>query len=117
MDDFFLTLRTIPLNSSTILAVAIDKDPPLLKPFDGLTDQYGVERIKNETSHLSAYEGVKGLGLMKQISELSKDVDSSSQSINNILKGYWMVEFPGKISEETRRISSADIANLDEEFS
>ena len=100
-----------------ILAVALDKDPPLLEPFDGLTDQYGVERIKKKTPHLSAYEGVKGLGLMKQILELSKDVGSPSQSINNILEGYWMVEFPGKISEDTRRISSADTANLGEKFS
>ena len=100
-----------------ILAVALDKDSPLLKPFDGLTDQYEVERIKNKISHLSAYEGVKGLNLMKQILELSIDVGSPSQSINNILKGYWMVEFPGKINEDTRRTSSADTANLDEEFS
>jgi hypothetical protein len=61
-----------------ILAVILNKDPPLLEPFDGLTDQYRVERIKNKTPHLSAYEGVKGLDLIKQILELSINVGSPS---------------------------------------
>ena len=71
-----------------ILVVAFDKDPSLLKSFDGLTDQYEIERIKNKTPHPSAYKEVKSLNLMKQVLELSIDVGSSSQNINNTLKGY-----------------------------
>ncbi len=96
-----------------LLAGALDNDPPFLELFDGLMDQYVIERIRNRVPHLSACKEVKGLRLMKQMLELS----SPSQSINNISEGYWMVEFPGKISEDTRRISTADTANLGEEFS
>ena len=99
-----------------ILAIAIDKDSSFLKSFDGLTNQYEVERIKNKISYMSAYEEMKSLNLMKQIFELSKDVDSSSQSINNILKDYWMIKNFEKINENIRRISIANIANLDEKF-
>lgn len=72
-----------------------------------------VKRIKNRLPYLSACKQVKGLRLIKQILELS----SPSQSINNILEGYWMVEFPRKISKDTWRTNTADLANLDKEFS
>jgi len=86
-----------------LLAVALDKDPPFLEPFDGLTDQHVAERIKNRLPHLSARKEVKGLRLMETLLELSIDDGSPSPSINNISKGYWMVEFPGKSSEDIRR--------------
>ena len=110
----FLTFGDEYEDMNQLLAVALDKEPPLLESFDGLSDQYGIERAKNRTPHLSAYKGVKDLRLMEQILELSIDAGSPSQSINNISEGYWMVEFPGKISEDTRRM---DTANLGEEFS
>jgi len=100
-----------------LLANALDKGPPILEPFDGMTDQYVVERIKNRRPHLNAYREVKGFILMKQMSELSIDVSSPAQWINNISEGYSMIEFPGKISEDTRRISTAHTANLGEEIS
>ena len=96
-----------------LLAAALNKDPLFLEPFNKLTDQYVVERIKNRLPHLSACKQVKSLRLIKQILELS----SPFQSINNISKGYRIVKFPGKISEDTRRTSTADTANLGEEFS
>jgi len=86
-------------NMVQLLAVALDKDPPFLESFDGWTDQYLVERIKNRTSHLSACKKVKGFRLMKQMLGLSLNVTSPSQSINNISEDYWMVEFPGNINE------------------
>lgn len=46
-----------------LLAVALEKDPPLLESFDGSTDQYVAERIKNRVPHLSARKEVKGLRL------------------------------------------------------
>lgn len=58
-----------------LLTVALNKSPPFLEPFDGLTDQYVVDRIKNRASHLS----VRTKGLMKQILELSIDVSSPSK--------------------------------------
>jgi len=100
-----------------LLATALDKDPPLLEPFDGLTDQYVAQRIKSRLPHLSARKEVKGLRLIEAMLELSIDVGSPSQRINNISENYWMVEFPGKSREDTRRTSAADTANLGEEFS
>jgi len=93
-----------------LLAIALDKNPLFLEPFDKLTNQYVVERIKNRFSYLSACKEVKSFRLIKQMLELSIDVSSLSQSINNISEDYWMVEFPGKISED------ADTANLGEEL-
>lgn len=89
----FSFLRVLPTfgdkyeNVTQLLTGAVDKDPLLLEPFDGLTDQYSTERVRNEVPHPSAYKGVKGLRLMKQMSELSMD-----QSISKFSKGYWMVE-------------------------
>ena len=100
-----------------LLAVALDKDPPLLESFDGLTDQYVAERIKNRVPHLSARKEVKGLRLTETIPELSIDVGSPSQRINNISEDYWMVDFPGEGRENTRRISAGDTASLGEKFS
>ncbi len=100
-----------------LLAVALDKDPPFLEPFDGLTDQYVAERIKNRLPHLSACKEVKGLRLMEAVLELSIDVGSPCQRINSISEGYWMVEFPGKSCEDTGQISAADTASLVEEIS
>lgn len=100
-----------------LLAVALDKDPPFLEPFDGLTDQYVAERIKNRLPHLSACKEVKGLRLMEAVLRLSIDVGSPCQRMNNISEGYWMLEFPGKSCDDTMRISAADTASLGEEFS
>lgn len=86
-----------------LLAVALDKDPPFLESFDGLTDQYMAERIKNRLSHLSACKEVKGLRLMEAVLELSSDVGSPCQRINNISEGYWM-------------LSAADSASLVDNF-
>ena len=77
-----------------LLASALDKGLPFLELFDGLTDQYVIERIRNRVPHLSACKEVKGLRLIKQMLELSIDVSSPFQSINNISEGYWIVEFP-----------------------
>ncbi len=112
----FVTLGDRYEDMIQLLTVALDKDPPLLEPFDGLT-QYVVERIKRKHPHLSACKEVKGCRWIKQTFEHSIDVSSSSQSIDNISEDYCMVEFPGLISEDTRRISTADIANLGEECS
>jgi len=53
-----------------LLAGVLDKDAPSLDPFDGLSDQYGVGRIKNRLSHLTASKGVPGLRLMDTMLEL-----------------------------------------------
>jgi len=100
-----------------LLAAALDKDPPLLEPFDGLTDQYVVQRIKKRLPHLSARKEVKGLRLIEAMLELSIDVSSPSQRNNSISENYWMVGLPRKSREDTRRTSPADTANLGEEFS
>lgn len=99
-----------------LLAVALDKDPPLLESFDGLTDQYVAERIKNRVPHLSARKEVKGLRLTETMLELSIDVGSPSQGINKISEDYWMLDFPGGSRENTRRISAGDTASLGEKF-
>lgn len=104
-------------NIIQLLAVALDKDPPLLESFDGLTDQYVAERIKNRLPHLSARKEVKGLRLTETMLELSIDVGSPSQRINDISEDYWMVDFPGESRENTRRISAGDTASLGEKFS
>ena len=49
--------------------------------------------------------------------ELSMDVGSPSQRINNISEDYWMVDFPGESRENTRRISAGETASLGEKFS
>ena len=100
-----------------LLAVVLDKDPPFLEPFDGVTDQYVAQRIKNRLPHLSARKELKSLHLMKTMLKLSMDADSSSQSIDDISEDYWMVEFPEKSSEDIKQISSADITSLVEKFS
>jgi len=46
----------------------------------------------------------------------SIDVSFLSQSINNILKNYCIIEFSRLINKNTWRISIANIANLNEEF-
>lgn len=103
-------------NIIQLLAVALDKDPPLLESFDGLTDQYVAERIKNRVPHLSARKEVKGLRLTETMLELSIDVGSPSQRISNISEDYWMVDFPGESRENTRRISAGDTASLGVKF-
>lgn len=100
-----------------LLAAALDKDAPSLELFDRFTDQYGVGRIKNRDSHVTALKEVRGLRLMDTMLELSLDDGSPSQSIDNISEGYFIVELAGKSPEDTRRISAADTANLGEEFS
>lgn len=97
------------------LAVALD-NPPFLDPFDGLTDQYVAERIKNKLSHLSACKEVKGLRLMKAVLEPIIGVGFSCQRINSISEGYWMINFLGQNCEDIRQISAANIASLVGEF-
>ena len=70
-----------------LLAGALDKDPPVTRPYDALMDLYVVERIKNNLPHLSACQEVV-LDLIDII-----------------------------LDQDTRRISSADTAELGEESS
>ena len=62
-----------------LLAVALDRDPPFLESFDGLTDQYVAEKIKNSRPHLSACKEMKVLRLLEAMLKLSIDADSPSQ--------------------------------------
>ena len=118
----FLFLRVLPIlsdkyeNMIQLLAAALNKISPFLESFYGLTDQYVAERIKSRVPHLSARNEVKGLRLMETMLELSKDVVSPSQSISNISEGYWMVEFSGKSTEDTKPISASRTANFGKEF-
>lgn len=74
-----------------LLALALDKDLPLLDPFDGLTDQYVAGRITNRLSHLKTYVEVRCLHLVETMLQLSMDDGSHSQCVDNILE-----ELPGE---------------------
>jgi len=86
-------------NIIQLLAVVFNKDLLFSELFDELT-QYIVEKIKNRYSYLS---------VCKEITD--------QQSIINISENFCIIKFSELISKNIRRINTANIANLDKEFS
>ena len=87
-----------------LLAGVLDKAPPILDPFDGLTDQYVVQRIKNKVPHLSALQEV-----IWRFRKMSLDIACPKDSCS--------MDHPIKSREDTRWMSDADTAGLGEESS
>ena len=87
-----------------LLAGALDKAPPILDLFDGLIDQYVVQRIKNKVPHLSALQEV-----IWRFRNMSLDIACPKDSCS--------MDHPIKSREDTRWMSDADTAGLGEESS
>ena len=87
-----------------LLAGALDKVQPIQDVFDGWTDLYAVQRVKNKVPHLSALQEViwrfREMGL-----KITYPIDSCS------------MDHRIKSRENTRWMSDADTAGLGEESS
>ena len=94
-----------------LLAVALDKDPPLLYALDGLTNQYMAPRITGSLSHLNTYIELQGLCLVVKMAQLGVDDRYPSQNIDKNLEEHMRKELAGVGFEDTRRTGATDTAN------